>query len=198
MIFFSRLARCVPFAPPADLTPLHWQAVVTRSQVVRRLSGGVRAEKWSEGERASCPALQGLVKAGGPCSLSRVFSCISGADPGSWSGGPSRVLTPMEGGLSLKFAQNTGFFLKIPWKLHDFEEILGAMPPGSASAFIYNIFSQVWTHLTNLVVLPLVLCVWSRSLLLHLVWNFLLPDKKTASVNGASALILLGLRWPDF
>ncbi len=28
--------------------------------------------------------------------------------------------------LSLKFAQNGGFPLKIPWKLHDFEEILGA------------------------------------------------------------------------
>ncbi len=51
---------------------------------------------------------------------------------------PSRVLTP-EGGLSPKFAQNRGFFLKIAWKLNDFEKILGARggrapgPPGSAS-----------------------------------------------------------------
>ncbi len=31
-----------------------------------------------------------------------------------------------KGGLSPKFAQNKGFSLKIAWKLHDFEEILGA------------------------------------------------------------------------
>ncbi len=32
--------------------------------------------------------------------------------------------------LSLKFVQNMGFPLKIAWKLHDFEEILGARGAG--------------------------------------------------------------------
>ncbi len=41
------------------------------------------------------------------------------ADPGFWSGGPSRVLTP--GGLSPKFAQRGYFCLK----MHDFGKILG-------------------------------------------------------------------------
>ena len=48
---------------------------------------------------------------------------------GQWSFDP-------KGGLSPKFAQNRGFPLKIAWKLHDFEEILGAGlpgPPGSAT-----------------------------------------------------------------
>ena len=40
-------------------------------------------------------------------------------------GGPSGVLTP-RGAQSPKFAQNRGSSLKIAWKLHDFEQILGA------------------------------------------------------------------------
>ncbi len=39
--------------------------------------------------------------------------------------GPSGVLTP-RGAMSPKFAQNWGSSLKIAWKQHDFEEILGA------------------------------------------------------------------------
>ena len=38
--------------------------------------------------------------------------------------GGSEVLSP-EGALSLKFAQNTGFLLKVVCKLHGFEKILG-------------------------------------------------------------------------
>ena len=34
--------------------------------------------------------------------------------------------SPQGGALSLKFAQNRGFSINIPWKLHDFEEIVGA------------------------------------------------------------------------
>ncbi len=49
---------------------------------------------------------------------------ITGADPGFWSGEPSRVLTP-RGALSPTFAKIRGFSLKIGWKLHDFEDIWG-------------------------------------------------------------------------
>ncbi len=55
----------------------------------------------------------------------------SRADPGFWSGG-QWSFDPREGALSPKFAQNRGFPLKIAWKLHGFEEILGAGGPGSA------------------------------------------------------------------
>ena len=50
-----------------------------------------------------------------------------GADPGFWSGEPSRVLTP-GGPLSLKFAQNRGFPLFFAWKPNDFG---GNRGPGS-------------------------------------------------------------------
>ncbi len=45
----------------------------------------------------------------------------AGADPGFWS----VKFWPQVGALSLAFAQNRGFSLKIPWELHDFEEIFG-------------------------------------------------------------------------
>ncbi len=53
-------------------------------------------------------------------------------------GGPSGVLTPL-GGPWAQYFLKTGVFLKIAWKLHDFEEILGQGgpgppgPPGSAT-----------------------------------------------------------------
>ena len=57
---------------------------------------------------------------------------VAGADQGFWSRGSRGVLTP-RGALSPKFAQHRWFSLHIAWKLHDFEEILGARgsgPPG--------------------------------------------------------------------
>ncbi len=52
----------------------------------------------------------------------------AGTDPGLWSGGGQRRRTLRA--LSPKIAQNRGFSLKITWKWHDFEEILGARGPG--------------------------------------------------------------------
>ena len=65
-----------------------------------------------------------------------------GADPGFWSGVPSRVLTP-EGALSLKFAQNRGFPLKLSKNCMILNKSWGQgedrvpSPPGSASEFPY-------------------------------------------------------------
>ena len=44
-------------------------------------------------------------------------------------GGAVEVGPPL-GALNPKFAQNRGFSLKIAWKLHDFEEIMGARGRG--------------------------------------------------------------------
>ena len=69
---------------------------------------------------------------------------IAGVDPGFWSGRPSRVLTP-RGALSPKFVQNRGFSLKIAWKVHDFEDILGARgspgPQGSLDPLLNRVIS---------------------------------------------------------
>ena len=43
----------------------------------------------------------------------------SGVDPGFWSGGPSRVVTPREA-WAYDLLKIGGFSLKIAWKLHDF------------------------------------------------------------------------------
>ena len=74
-------------------------------------------------------------------------SMTPGADPGFWSGGPSRVLT--QGALSPKFAQNRVFSVKIAWKLHDFEEILGARghgPPGPLPWICYWTPFELYTE----------------------------------------------------
>ncbi len=57
----------------------------------------------------------------------------AGADPGFWSGGPSKVLTP-RGGPWTQDLLKIGFFLYFAWKLHDFKIILGARGAWAARA----------------------------------------------------------------
>ena len=64
--------------------------------------------------------------------------------------GPSGVLTP-DRALSWKFAQNRGFPLKIVWKLHDFEKILGARG-GPVEAASFTNWPLWHSHSENLVV----------------------------------------------
>ncbi len=57
------------------------------------------------------------------------LSLFVGADLGVWSGGPSGVWTPRG-----PWAQNLLKIGVFPWKLHDFQEILGARGPGGGLA----------------------------------------------------------------
>ena len=59
------------------------------------------------------------------------LSLPPGADPGLWSGGPSGIWTPRGGPEPKICSKYIGVSLKIAWKLHDFEEILGAKGGGS-------------------------------------------------------------------
>ncbi len=73
-------------------------------------------------------------------------------------GGPAEFW-PQGGALSPKYAQNRGFSLKIAWKLHDFEEILGASWVRHCKSTICQVIWKTWCALlgTN-VILPPVAC----------------------------------------
>ena len=73
---------------------------------------------------------KGIPTRRGSCPLLHCIGRFSGADPGFWSGRPAEFWPQKGGGgLSPKFAQNKGCSPKIAWKLHDFEQILGAWAP---------------------------------------------------------------------
>ncbi len=102
--------------------------------------------------------------------------------------GASRVLTP-RGDPEPKTAQNRCFSLKIAWKLHGFEEILGArgipgpQPPGSAAK------KSLMLHPTRQVATwkPLLVSHFHLHKFAHLFWQ----NQVFASVNCGHYLCLL-------
>ena len=164
----QRMCSCSLLLTKMVHTNLHAKCCLDRSDRLHRNLRGSRI--WSNGQILT----NQLPSAWMPLIASTESHVHTGADPGFWLGGASRILT-RRGGPEPKICSNRGFSFKIPWKLHDFEEILGARGPGaqfwkqspptsfsslpsSGNSYLYQISSDLLMQLPQDLTQP---CEWT-------------------------------------